>query len=93
MKAQWGTQGELNNSQGGLSGPSPLRSDGSRDSQVGRLDYVNYGRKQIQGVLLKLGPLRSDGSQVSGLEDWAVWAAVIRHSKEVLNLSETTRLQ
>jgi hypothetical protein len=92
MKAQWGTQGELNKSQGGLSGPSLLRSDDSRDSQAGRLDYVSSGQKQNQGGLLGLGPLRSDGSQVS-LGRLGCVSSGQKTFKESPSSRETTRLQ
>jgi hypothetical protein len=52
----------LHESQGGPSGSSPLRSDGSRDSQVGGLDHVNGSKRQLGGGPWGSSPLRSDGS-------------------------------
>jgi hypothetical protein len=51
----------LQEGQGGLSGLSPLRSDSSHDSQVGRLDHVRSGQRQLRGAI-GLSPLRSNGS-------------------------------
>jgi hypothetical protein len=48
MKAQGELEGNLNESQGRLSGSSPLRSDGFSDSQAGKLDCVTSGQRQIK---------------------------------------------
>jgi hypothetical protein len=59
--------GNLHEGQGGQSKLSPLRSDGSRDSQAGRLDRMSNGRGHLKSLALEeplgLSPLRSDGSQ------------------------------
>jgi hypothetical protein len=47
--------GNLHEGQGGLSGLSPFRSDGSQDSQVGRLDCVSSGQGQSKSKLSLLG--------------------------------------
>jgi hypothetical protein len=45
----WGNlRGILHASQEGLSESSPLRSDGSRDSQIGRLSHMNGGQNQLK---------------------------------------------
>ncbi len=44
------SNGKLHESQGGLSEPSPLRSDGSCDSQVGRLESKSGGQKLLKGA-------------------------------------------
>jgi hypothetical protein len=46
-------------------GLSPLRLDGSRDSQAGRLDRVSGGQRQLKAELQGLSPLRSIGSHGS----------------------------
>jgi hypothetical protein len=47
-------------SQEGLLGLSQLRSDGSRDSQAGRLDLVSGGQRQLKGG--RQARIQSDGS-------------------------------
>jgi hypothetical protein len=42
---------KLSKSQGGLPGLSPLRSDGSRGNQMGRLDCVSGGQKTLRTKL------------------------------------------
>jgi hypothetical protein len=42
-------KGNLHAGQGVLSGSSPLRSDGLRDSQAGRLSLMCGGHKQLKG--------------------------------------------
>jgi hypothetical protein len=44
-----GTRGDLHESQGGLPRSSPLRSDGSRDSQAGWLDCMSGGQSKSRG--------------------------------------------
>ncbi len=45
-----GTQGgNLHESQGGLPRSSPLRSDGTLDSQTGRMDCVSGGQRHLKG--------------------------------------------
>ncbi len=48
MKAQGELKGNLNESQGRLSGSSPLRSDGFCDSQAGKLDSMTSGQRQTK---------------------------------------------
>jgi hypothetical protein len=63
--------------QGGPSGLSPLRSDGSRDGKAGRLDCMSGGQKtlklsyiNLKGGILGLSPLRSDGLMVVRQGSW-----------------------
>jgi hypothetical protein len=44
------SNGKLHESPGGLSESSPLRSDGSCDGQVGRLESKSGGQKQLKGA-------------------------------------------
>ncbi len=47
-KLRGNPRGKLQEGQGGLSGLSPRRSDGSHDSQAVRLDYVSSGQRQLK---------------------------------------------
>jgi hypothetical protein len=49
MNLMGNSRGNLHESQGGLPGLSPIRSDGSQDSQAGRLDHVSGGQRQFKG--------------------------------------------
>jgi hypothetical protein len=60
MKLNGEPKGENARSQGGLSGSSLLGSDGSLDSQVGRLEHVSSGQSAAQGQTSGLNPLRSE---------------------------------
>jgi hypothetical protein len=66
--------GNLHEGQGGQSKLSPLRSDGSRDSQAGRLDLVSNRQGHLKSLAqeepLGLSPLRSDGSQDGQVGGW-----------------------
>ncbi len=46
--SQMELKGNLHASQGGLSGSSPLRSNGSQVSQIGRLSFMSSGQKQLK---------------------------------------------
>jgi hypothetical protein len=46
---QGNSMGNIHASQGGLSGLSPFRSDGSQDSQAERLSRMSVGQKQLKG--------------------------------------------
>ncbi len=50
-KLRGNTSEKLHKGQGGLSGPRPLRSDGSHDIQAGGLVFMSTGQKQNQGGL------------------------------------------
>jgi hypothetical protein len=48
-KLRGNLRGKLHEGQGRLSGWSPLRSDGSPDSQAGKLDRVSGGQRELKG--------------------------------------------
>jgi hypothetical protein len=61
-ESQGNSTGNLHENRGGLPKSSPFRSDGSQDSQVGRLENVSGGQRQFKGGPSGASPLRSDGS-------------------------------
>jgi hypothetical protein len=63
LKPRGKSRGKLQESQGGLSQLSPLRSDGSCDSQAGEAGAHERWPKVSQGGPSDLSPLRSDASR------------------------------
>jgi hypothetical protein len=59
-ESQGELQGNLYESQGGLPGLRPLRSDGSQESQAGRGDRANGCQRQLEG-----GAIRLDSTQIT----------------------------
>jgi hypothetical protein len=51
MNLKGNSRENLHESQGGILPSSPLRSDGSWDSQVGRLDHVSGGQRQLKWAI------------------------------------------
>jgi hypothetical protein len=51
MKLRGNSRGKLHEGQGGLSGSSSLRLDGSCDSQAGMLDRVDGSQRQLKGAI------------------------------------------
>ncbi len=90
------TQGELKGnlhwSQGGLSRSSPLRSDGSWDSQAGRLDHECFDQKNSSGPSGS-SPLRSDGYCDGQAQRLDRVSGGQRHSKLSKISRGTTRLK
>ncbi len=51
MNLRGNSRGILHVSQGGLSKSSPIRSDGSEDSQTGRLSHVSSAKSNSRGAI------------------------------------------